>query len=173
MRLGPSRATWRRVRKAHGPTKVANDLPSCRNFEVRASVAGAAKTLEVAQELYDGQGKKKKIITYPRRGSPLLPKSFDQDVPRIVPAYAWEKSSAQFRFRSPRHRKGASGGVSTKGVGQGASITRSFPNVNTVKRPEKICRAFERREEEAVRRHCAGYMPAVMPDCRYRQTTQH
>ena len=42
----------------------------------------AAKTLELAQELYDGQGKK--VITYPRAEVRYLPESLIPDVPRIV-----------------------------------------------------------------------------------------
>jgi DNA topoisomerase III len=42
----------------------------------------AAKTLQTAQELYDGQGKK--IITYPRAEVRYLPGSLINDVPRIV-----------------------------------------------------------------------------------------
>jgi len=43
-----------------------------------------AKTLDVAQELYDGQGKK--IITYPRAEVRYLPESLIEDIPKIVAA---------------------------------------------------------------------------------------
>ena len=48
----------------------------------RASAGLPSKTLAVAQELYDGQGKK--IITYPRAEVRYLPQSLISDVPKIV-----------------------------------------------------------------------------------------
>src|SRR3954467_4487505 len=67
--------------KRQGPPKL-HDLPSLQ--KVCGSRFGwpASKTLEVAQELYDGQGKK--IITYPRAEVRYLPHSLIADVPKIV-----------------------------------------------------------------------------------------
>ena len=44
----------------------------------------AARTLEVAQESYDGAGKE--VITYPRAETRYLPESLIGDAPRIVAA---------------------------------------------------------------------------------------
>ena len=49
--------------KRQGPPKL-HDLPSLQKLCSSRFDWPASKTLEVAQELYDGQGKK--IITYPR-----------------------------------------------------------------------------------------------------------
>lgn len=56
----------------------------CRHAEILRLAFGwpAAETLDVAQQLYDGPGKK--IITYPRAEVRYLPESLIADVPRIV-----------------------------------------------------------------------------------------
>ena len=59
-----------------------HDLPSLQKLCGSRSGWSAARTLEVAQELYDGQGKK--IITYPRAETRYLPESLIPDIPRIV-----------------------------------------------------------------------------------------
>src|SRR5258706_4365082 len=67
--------------KRQGPPQLyhLSSLPKSCSFRFRWP---AAQTLEVAQELYDGQGKK--IITYPRAEVRYLPQSLISDVPRIV-----------------------------------------------------------------------------------------
>ena len=67
--------------KRQGPPKL-HDLPSLQKLCGSRFGWPASKTLEVAQELYDGQGKK--IITYPRAEVRYLPQSLISDVPRIV-----------------------------------------------------------------------------------------
>jgi len=67
--------------KRQGPPKL-HDLPSLQKLCGSRFGWPASKTLEVAQELYDGQGKK--IITYPRAEVRYLPQSLIMDVPRIV-----------------------------------------------------------------------------------------
>jgi DNA topoisomerase-3 len=51
----------------------------------------------VAQELYDGQGKK--IITYPRAEVRYLPASLISDVPRIVAGLRVGQRGAEARNR--------------------------------------------------------------------------
>ncbi len=58
--------------KKQGPPKL-HDLPSLQKLCSSRFGWSAAKTLEVAQELYDGQGKK--IITYPRAEVRYLPET--------------------------------------------------------------------------------------------------
>ena len=70
-----SRISGKRRPKLH-------DLPSLQKLCGSRFGWPASKTLEVAQELYDGQGKK--IITYPRAEVRYLPQSLMSDVPRIV-----------------------------------------------------------------------------------------
>ena len=67
--------------KRQGPPKL-HDLPSLQKLCSSRFGWPASKTLEVAQELYDGQGKK--IITYPRAEVRYLPESLISDVPKIV-----------------------------------------------------------------------------------------
>jgi hypothetical protein len=67
----------------------------------------ASKTLAVAQELYDGQGKK--IITYPRAEVRYLSQSLISDVPRIVAGLQVDQSAQIFwlRNRDPAHWRDA------------------------------------------------------------------
>src|SRR6202008_5200541 len=67
--------------KRQGPPKL-HDLPSLQRLCGSRFGWSASKTLEVAQELYDGEGKK--IVTYPRAEVRYLPQSLISDVPRIV-----------------------------------------------------------------------------------------
>src|SRR5271169_6855260 len=67
--------------KRQGPPKL-HDLPSLQKLCSSRFGWAASKTLEVAQELYDGQGKK--IITYPRAEVRYLPENLIANVPKIV-----------------------------------------------------------------------------------------
>src|SRR5256886_16456326 len=67
--------------KRQVPPKL-HDLPSLQKLCGSRFGWSASKTLELAQELYDGQGKK--IITYPRAEVRYLPQSLIPDVPRVV-----------------------------------------------------------------------------------------
>jgi DNA topoisomerase-3 len=115
--------------KRQGPPKL-HDLPSLQKLCSSRFGWSAAKTLEVAQELYDGQGKK--IITYPRAEVRYLPESLIADVPKLVAGLQVGQS-----FRAipvpvpPVIRRGASGTFYEKGL-EGASHHAIIPNVNTV-----------------------------------------
>ena len=100
-------------------------------FAVAAELCGsrfgwpASKTLEVAQELYDGQGKK--IITYPRAEVRYLPQSLISDVPKIVAGLQVGQSFSAIPVPDPPViRKGASGTSTTRGW-RARAITPSFP----------------------------------------------
>src|SRR6185312_7665916 len=67
--------------KRQGPPKL-HDLPSLQKLCGSRFGWPASKKIEVAQELYDGQGKK--IITYPRAEVRYLSQSLISDVPKIV-----------------------------------------------------------------------------------------
>jgi DNA topoisomerase-3 len=104
--------------KRQGPPKL-HDVPSLQKFCSSRFGWPAAKTLEVAQELYDGQGKK--IITYPRAEVRYLPESLIKDVPRIVAGLRVGKSFSAIPVPEPPIiRKGASGSFYDKGL-EGAS----------------------------------------------------
>ena len=59
-----------------------HDLPSLQKLCSARFGWSASRTLEVAQELYDGAGKK--VLTYPRAEVRYLPESAIADVPKIV-----------------------------------------------------------------------------------------
>src|SRR5467141_986104 len=93
--------------KRQGPPKL-HDLPSLQKLCGSRFGWPASKTLEVAQELYDGQGKK--IITYPRAEVRYLPQSLITDVPRIVAGLGVGQSFSDVPVPEPPViRKGASG----------------------------------------------------------------
>src|SRR5271166_6275740 len=90
--------------KRQGPPKL-HDLPSLQKLCSSRFGWPAGKTLEIAQELYDGQGKK--IITYPRAEVRYLPESLISDVPKIVAGLqAGESVQRNPRARSPDYQKG-------------------------------------------------------------------
>ena len=93
--------------KRQGPPKL-HDLPSLQKLCGSRFGWPASKTLEVAQELYDGQGKK--IITYPRAEVRYLPQSLISDVPKIVAGLQVGQSFSAIPVPDPPViRRGASG----------------------------------------------------------------
>jgi len=115
--------------KRQGPPKL-HDLPSLQKLCSSRFGWSATKTLEVAQELYDGQGKK--IITYPRAEVRYLPESLIADVPRIVAGLQVGQSFKVIPVpHPPVIRRGAGGHFHDKGL-EGASHHAIIPNVNTV-----------------------------------------
>jgi DNA topoisomerase-3 len=154
--------------KRQGPPKL-HDLPSLQKFCSSRFGWPAAKTLEVAQELYDGQGKK--IITYPRAEVRYLPESLIKDVPRIVAGLRVGRSFSAIPVPEPPViRKGASGTFYDKGLA-GASHHAVIPNVNTVDDLREIWPRLSIDEKKLFDVIARAYLAAVMPDFRYRQTT--
>src|SRR5712675_472725 len=154
--------------KRQGPPKL-HDLPSLQKLCGSRFGWLASKTLDVAQELYDGAGKK--IITYPRAEVRYLPQSLIPDVPKIVAGLqAGQTYSAIPVPAPPVIRRGASGTFYDKGL-EGASHHAVIPNVNTIdKLPEDWPRltSDEKKLFDVIAR---AYLAALMPDFRYRQTT--
>ena len=154
--------------KKQSPPKL-HDLPSLQKLCSSRFGWSAAKTLEVAQELYDGQGKK--IITYPRAEVRYLPESLIADVPRIV---AGLQVSQSFRAIPvpvpPVIRRGASGTFYEKGL-EGASHHAVIPNVNTVDTLREVWPRLSIDEKKLFDVIARAYLAALMPDFRYRQTT--
>jgi len=154
--------------KRQGPPKL-HDLPSLQKFCSSRFGWPAAKTLEVAQELYDGQGKK--IITYPRAEVRYLPESLIKDVPRIVAGLRVGKSFSSIPVPEPPIiRRGASGSFHDKGL-EGASHHAVIPNVNTVDDMREIWPRLSIDEKKLFDVIARAYLAAIMPDFRYRQTT--
>ncbi len=154
--------------KRQAPPRL-HDLPSLQKLCGSRFGWSAAKTLEVAQELYDGAGKK--VITYPRAETRYLPESLIGDAPRIVTALQAGQSFAAIPVpQPPLIRRGAGGPFSDRGLA-GASHHAVIPNVNTADSLREIWPRMsgdERRLFDVVAR---SYLAAVMPDFRYRQTT--
>ncbi|MDB5649548.1 MAG: topoisomerase, partial [Hyphomicrobiales bacterium] len=154
--------------KRQGPPKL-HDLPSLQKLCASRFGWAAAKTLEVAQELYDGQGKK--IITYPRAEVRYLPESLISDVPKIVAGLQVGQSFSAIPVPTPPViRKGASGSFHDKGL-EGASHHAVVPNVNTVDSLREVWPRLSIDEKKLFDVIARAYLAAVMPDFRYRQTT--
>ncbi len=154
--------------KRQGPPRL-HDLPSLQRLCGSRFGWSASKTLDVAQALYDGQGKK--VITYPRAETRYLPESLIPDAPGIVAALRAGRTFGQIPMPEPLViRQGASGTFHDKGLA-GVSHHAVIPNANTVGDLKAIWPRLsgdERRLFDVVAR---SYLAALMPDYRYRQTT--
>ena len=146
-----------------------HDLPSLQKLcSVRFSWS-ASRTLEVAQELYDGAGKK--ILTYPRAEVRYLPESAISDAPKIVAGLRAGKAYAAVPVPSqPVIRKGRNGSFHDKGL-EGASHHAVIPNVNTIGDLGEIWPRLSGDEKKLFNAIARSYLASVMPDYRYRQTT--
>jgi len=154
--------------KRQGPPKL-HDLPSLQKLCGSRFGWPASKTLEVAQELYDGQGKK--IITYPRAEVRYLPQSLISDAPRIVAGLRVGQSFGAIPVPEPPViRKGASGTFDDKGL-EGASHHAVIPNVNTIDNLGELWPRLSSDEKKLFDVIARAYLAALMPDFRYRQTT--
>ena len=154
--------------KRQAPPKL-HDLPSLQKLCSSRFGWSASKTLEVAQELYDGQGKK--IITYPRAEVRYLPQSLISDVPRIVAGLRVGQSFGAIPVPNPPViRKGAGGTFYDKGL-EGASHHAVIPNVNTIDKLPEVWPRLSSDEKKLFDVIARAYLSALMPDFRYQQTT--
>jgi DNA topoisomerase III len=154
--------------KKQGPPKL-HDLPSLQKLCSSRFGWSASKTLEVAQQLYDGSGKK--IITYPRAEVRYLPESLIPDVPKIVAGLQVGQAFKEIPVPTPAViRKGAHGSFHDKGL-EGASHHAVIPNVNTVDSLREIWPRLSIDEKKLFDVIARAYLASVMPDFRYRQTT--
>ena len=154
--------------KRQAPPRL-HDLPSLQKHCGSRFGWTAAKTLEVAQELYDGNGKK--LITYPRAESRYLPESLIADVPKIVAALTAGQSFGSLPMPpKPIIRRGKSGHFWDKGL-EGVSHHAIIPNGNTVDDLRTIWPRLSADERRLFMIVARSYLAALMPDYRYRQTT--
>src|SRR6202790_4529120 len=154
--------------KRQGPPKL-HDLPSLQNLCGSRFGWSASKTLEVAQELYDGQSKK--IITYPRAEVRYLPQNLISDVPRIVAGLQAGQSFSVIPVPEPPViRRGASGTFNDKGL-EGASHHAVIPNVNTIDKLPEVWPRLSSDEKKLFDVIARAYLSALMPDFRYQQAT--
>ena len=153
--------------KRQAPPKL-HHLPSLQKFCGSRFGWSASKTLEVAQELYDGQGKK--IITYPRAEVRYLPQNLISDVPRIVAGLRIGQSFGAIPVPEPPViRRGASGTFYDQGL-EGASHHAVIPNVNRIDKLPEVCPCLSSDEKKLFDVIARAYLSAMMPDFRYRQT---
>ena len=153
--------------KRQGPPKL-HDLPSLQKLCGSRFGWPASKTLAVAQELYDGQGKK--IITYPRAEVRYLPQSLMSDVPKIAAGLQVGQSFSPIQVPDPPViRRGASGSFYDKGL-EGASH-HAVTNVNTIDKLPEVWPRLSSDEKKLFDVIARAYLAALMPDFRYRQTT--
>src|SRR4030088_325123 len=154
--------------KRQGPPKL-HDLPSLQKLCGARFGWSASKTLEVAQQLYDGQGKK--IVTYPRAEVRYLPQSLISDVPRIIAGLRVGQSFSAIPVPEPPViRRGASGTFNDRGL-EGASHHAVIPNVNAIDKLSEVWPRLSSDEKKLFYVIARAYMAALMPDFRYRQTT--
>jgi DNA topoisomerase III len=154
--------------KRQSPPKL-HDLPSLQKLCGSRFGWPASKTLDVAQELYDGQGKK--IITYPRAEVRYLPQSLIADVPKIVAGLQGGQSFSAIPVSDPPViRRGASGSFYDKGL-EGASHHAVIPNVNTIDKLREVWPRLSPDERKLFDVIARAYLATLMPDFRYRQTT--
>ncbi|PPQ28199.1 DNA topoisomerase III, partial [Rhodoblastus sphagnicola] len=154
--------------KRQKPPKL-HDLPSLQKLCGSRFGWSAAKTLELAQELYDGQGKK--IITYPRAEVRYLPESAIDDAAKIVAGLREGQTFRTIPMPEPLHiRKGAAGSFYDKGL-EGASHHAVIPNVNTISALREVWPRLSLDEKKLFDVIARAYLAALMPDFRYRQTS--
>src|SRR6201984_190375 len=154
--------------KRQGAPKL-HDLPSLQKLCGSRCGWSASKTREVAQELYDSQGKK--IVTYPRAEVRYLPQSLISDVPRIIAGLGAGQSFSTIPVPEPPViRRGASGTFYDKGL-EGASHHAIIPNVNAIDKLSEVWPRLSSDEKKLFDLVARAYMASLMPDFRYRQTT--
>ena len=146
-----------------------HDLPSLQKLCSVRFGWSASRTLEVAQELYDGAGKK--VLSYPRAEVRYLPESAIADAPKIVAGLRAGKAYAAVPVPSqPVIRKGRNGSFHDKGL-EGAGHHAVIPNVNTIGDLGEIWPRLSGDEKKLFDAVARSYLASVMPDYRYRQTT--
>ena len=154
--------------KRQAPPRL-HDLPTLQKLCGSRFGWSAAHTLAVAQELYDGAGKK--VITYPRAESRYLPESLIPDVPKIVAALTGGKMFGALPMPpQPVIRRGKQGHFWDKGL-EGVSHHAIIPNVNVVDDLRAVWPRLSADERRLFMIVARSYLAALMPDFRYRQTT--
>ena len=153
--------------KRQGPPRLF-DLPALQKTCGQRWGWNADKTLSVAQELYDGDGKK--LITYPRAEARYLSENQIDDVPAIVRALTALRGFAHLDISRPVIRKGKSGHFCDKAL-EGVSHHAIVPNVNVLDDLEPRLARLSDDEKRLFALICRSYLAVVMPDYEYRQTT--
>jgi DNA topoisomerase-3 len=143
------------------------DLPSLQKTCGQRWGWTADKTLSVAQELYDGDGKK--LITYPRAEARYLSENQISDAAAIIAALTRLRGFAHLEIAPPVIRRGKSGHFCDKAL-EGVSHHAVVPNVNVLDDLETRLTRLSEDEKRLFALICRSYLAAVMPDYDYRQT---
>lgn len=166
---GPLSVTVEEKRQA--PPKLY-DLPALQKTCGQRWGWTADRTLSVAQELYDGDGKK--LITYPRAEARYLSENQIGDAPAIVGALTRLRGFAHLEehmdVARPVIRRGKSGHFCDRAL-EGVSHHAVIPNVNVLDDLEQRLVRLSDDEKRLFALICRSYLAAVMPDYEYRQTS--
>ena len=149
-----------------GPPRLF-DLPALQKICSQRWGWTADKTLAVAQELYDGDGKK--LITYPRAEARYLSENQISDVSAIVGSLTSLRGFSHLKVGKPVIRRGKSGHFSDKAL-KGIAHHAVVPNVNVLNDLEPRLARLSDDEKRMFALVCRSYLAAVMPDYEYRQT---
>src|SRR4051812_42396355 len=144
------------------------DLPALQKACGRRWGWTAERTLNVAQELYDGEGKK--LITYPRAEARYLAERQAGDVPAILAALLRLRGFAALEVGAPVIRRGRTGHFHDEGLA-GVAHHAVVPNVNVMADLEARVARLGEDQKRLFALVCRSYLVAVMPDYEYRQTT--
>lgn len=157
--------------KRQAPPKLY-DLPALQKTCGQRWGWSADRTLSVAQELYDGDGKK--LITYPRAEARYLAENQIADAPRLVGALTRLRGFAHLGEHMdvdrPVIRKGKSGHFCDRAL-EGVSHHAVIPNVNVMDDLDARLVRLSDDEKRLFALICRSYLAAVMPDYEYRQTS--
>jgi DNA topoisomerase III len=152
--------------RRQGPPRLF-DLPALQKTCGQRWGWNADKTLSVAQELYDGDGKK--LITYPRAEARYLSENQIGDVPAIVGSLLSLRGFAHLKIDKPVIRRGKLGHFNDKAL-EGVAHHAVVPNVNVLDDLEPRLERLSDDEKRLFALICRSYLAAVMPDYEYRQT---
>lgn len=153
--------------RRQGPPRLF-DLPALQKTCGQRWGWTADRTLSIAQELYDGDGKK--LITYPRAEARHLAENQIADVPAIVGALTALRGFAHLDIGTPVIRRGKSGFFCDRAL-EGVPHHAVIPNVNVMDDLEPRLARLTDDEKRLFALICRSYLAAVMPDYEYRQTT--
>ncbi|MDE0727839.1 MAG: DNA topoisomerase [Alphaproteobacteria bacterium] len=152
--------------RRQGPPRLF-DLPALQKTCGQRWGWNADKTLSVAQELYDGDGKK--LITYPRAEARYLSENQIGDVSAIVGSLLDLRGFTHLEIGKPVIRRGKSGHFNDKAL-EGVAHHAVVPNVNVLDDLEPRLGRLSDDEKRLFALICRSYLAAVMPDYEYRQT---